>query len=555
MKGAAYAGFVFMGLAAAGWQALAAWMPRRTRLAGALAPLLLAIPIVASQAQIVSRHWDAPGLYPADVPALLDLRARIPAGSTVTLADDGRTEGVTSGLAAYALDHTTVWGRVKTGYTSSTTGLPDAVGEYALLPIGEDPTLYGYAAPIWQGGSYALYQRPPGVLAQLRPEYILAPGQSLVLAVGDQHLALESDSLPAGQSRQLDLTLAALHEAALSLDSTNFAIPAGGARVRIAALPTGPARTIRNSGTTPILLRSVTLAETSGSSADSVTPLRSALVTSANATADGQSVTTTLQTLLPDGGPLTLALDIWDRGRALHYGWYGVELGTAAGLQTTTFNLDVARGEARANASDGTALPFGAQFVGLQAGDYSARLQVSAGAAALAGSGDLFTFHIGDDQSISDIQTASLPFLVTMTDRPPQSLDLRIGDDIRLQGYAIDKTSARPGGNLLLTLWWRAQAAPGDERSVLVQLLDRNGAVAAQADGPPARGGRPTSQWQAGETVIDSRQFALPADLPAGEYTLVFGMYRWPSLERLPMYSGEIRQADDVARVPIVITR
>jgi len=278
-------------------------------------------------------------------------------------------------------------------------------------------------------------------------------------------------------------------------------------------------------------------------------------VASAKATADDQNVTTTFETLLPDSGPLTLALDIWDRGRALHYGWYGIELGAGAGIKTATLNLDVARGEAHASASDGTALPFGAQFGGLQAGDYSARLQVSAGAAALAGSGDLFSFHVGDDQSISDIQTAALPFLVTNTDRPPHPLDMRVGDDIRLQGYAIDKTSAHPGDNLLLTLWWQAQAAPSDERSVLVQLLDRQGAIVAQADGPPARGGRPTSRWQAGETVIDSRQIALPADLPAGEYTLVFGMYRWPSLERLQMHSGANRQADDVARVPITIAR
>ncbi|MDQ2999346.1 MAG: hypothetical protein M3R61_20120, partial [Chloroflexota bacterium] len=337
LKGAAYAGFVFMGLAAAGWQALAARIPWRARMIAALAPLVLSIPIVASQAQIVSRHWDAPGLYPADVPALLDLRARIPAGSTVTLADDGRTAGVTSGLAAYALDHTTVWGHVKTGYTSSTSGLPDAIGEYALLPIGEDPTLYGYGVPIWQGGSYALYQRPAGVLAQLRPEYILAPGQSLALAASAQHLALSADSLPAGQSRRLDLVVAALHEATLSLDATTFALPAGGARLQIAALATGPAHVIRNSGTTPILLRSVTLAEIDGASGDTVTPLRSALVARANASADGQSIITTLETLLPNGGPLTLALDIWDRERALHYGWYGVELGVGAGVQTTTF--------------------------------------------------------------------------------------------------------------------------------------------------------------------------------------------------------------------------
>jgi hypothetical protein len=55
--------------------------------------------------------------------------------------------------------------------------------------------------------------------------------------------------------------------------------------------------------------------------------------------------------------------------------------------------------------------------------------------------------------------------------------------------------------------------------------------------------------------VIDSRQVGLPADLAPGEYTLVFGMYRWPSLERLALRSGDTRLPDDVARVPITISR
>jgi hypothetical protein len=55
--------------------------------------------------------------------------------------------------------------------------------------------------------------------------------------------------------------------------------------------------------------------------------------------------------------------------------------------------------------------------------------------------------------------------------------------------------------------------------------------------------------------VIDSHQIALPADLPPGEYTLVFGMYHWPSLERLALRSGETRQEDDVMHVPIIVTR
>jgi hypothetical protein len=55
--------------------------------------------------------------------------------------------------------------------------------------------------------------------------------------------------------------------------------------------------------------------------------------------------------------------------------------------------------------------------------------------------------------------------------------------------------------------------------------------------------------------VIDTHTVVLPADLPPGQYTLAFGMYRWPSLERLALRDGETRLADDVVRVAITVRR
>jgi hypothetical protein len=555
MKGAAYAGFVFVALAAAGWQALVVRLPRRGLLLAGIVALLLTVPMIASQARIVALHWPQPGLYPNDFPALLELRQRIPAGSTVTLADDERTEGVISGLAAYLLDHTTVWGHVQTGYNSSTGGNPDGIGEYALLPADEDPAPRGYGQPVWRGGSYALYRRPPEVLAHLRVEESIAPGQAFELSLGDAHLAEGRAALAGGSPRRLDLLVAALRDTSLTVDGKPFEVPAGGAWVRAAALSTGRSVEVRNAGDAPLLLRAATLAEADAAAGDTVVPLRAALIASAHASAAGQIVTATLESLLPDGGPLTLALDIWDSERGLHYGWYGVEIGVSTHVQTATLRLDLREGAAQALGADGAALPFGAQFAGLREGDYSARLHVSAGAAALATPGELFSFHVGADQTISAIQVGSLPLIMTTTDRPARPLDMRVGADLRLQGYAIDRTSARPGEALLLTLWWQALADPGDERSVLVHLLDPSGAKIAQADGAPARGARPTSQWLAGDIIIDSHQLTLPADLPPGEYTLAFGMYRWPSLERLALRDGDARLADDVVRVPINVTR
>jgi hypothetical protein len=555
MKGAAYAGFVFMGLAAAGWQAVDSRLAPRARLLAAALALLLLAPMVASQARIVAIHWAAPGLYPEDFPALLELRQRIPAGSTVTLTDNLHTEGVISGLAAYMLDHTTVWGHVKTGYTSSTTGPPDAIGEYALLPESEDPTSWGYNKLIWSGGSYALYQRPPDVLAHVRPEALLTPGTSLTFTVGGERLALGQAALPAGPTRDVDLLVAGLQGATISLDGKTFMLPAGSARVRLAALPTGRTLEVRNTGANPLLLRSITLAGASESGADGVEPLATALVTSAQAATTAQTVTTTLEALLPNGGPLTLALDIWDNRRSLHYGWYGVTLETNARLQTILLSLDLRSGQAQAHASDGAALPFGAQFEGLREGDYSARLQVSAGPTALSPPSKVFSFRVGRDGAVSAIQTETSSLLMMTTDRPPHPLDAHVGDDVQLHGYAIDRSSARAGDTLTLTLWWESNAASLDERAVLVHLVNRNGAITTQADGPPVHGSRPTSQWHAGDIVIDSHQIALPTDLPAGQYTLVFGMYRWPSLERLALRIGDTRQAEDIVRVPITVTR
>ncbi len=233
---------------------------------------------------------------------------------------------------------------------------------------------WGYGAAIWRGGSYALYRRPDGVLAHLRRADVLEPGGSLTLSLGDTHLAVGSAALPGGPPRQLKLLLATLQETSLRVNDRSFTIPAGGAWLSVGAVPTGQVVVLSNGGAAPLLLRAATLAEADDTIGDGVVPLRAALVASARADVSGQAITATLEALLPDSGPATLALDIWDTQRSLHYGWYGVELGTGARPQTATLRLDLASGTAQAFGGDGAPLPFGAQFEGLREGDYRARL-------------------------------------------------------------------------------------------------------------------------------------------------------------------------------------
>lgn len=85
--------------------------------------------------------------------------------------------------------------------------------------------------------------------------------------------------------------------------------------------------------------------------------------------------------------------------------------------------------------------------------------------------------------------------------------------------------SALPGATVAVPLRWLAVGAPTRDDTVFVHLLDGNGKLVAQADGPPLGGSYPTSAWGAGEVVADPRLLRLPASLPAGRYTVHVGWY------------------------------
>jgi hypothetical protein len=62
-------------------------------------------------------------------------------------------------------------------------------------------------------------------------------------------------------------------------------------------------------------------------------------------------------------------------------------------------------------------------------------------------------------------------------------------------------------------------------------------------------GDYPTSVWAPGEVIIDPHVVVLPADLPAGQYRLLVGMYNLETLVRLPRLDG----AGDAVDIPDAI--
>lgn len=132
-----------------------------------------------------------------------------------------------------------------------------------------------------------------------------------------------------------------------------------------------------------------------------------------------------------------------------------------------------------------------------------------------------------------DVQTPTTP--------PPLSAlpieysqEATLGDAARLLGYSATPGPLLPGTDLTVNLFWQAlPGAANSNLSAFVQLLDRQGQVAAGWEGPPVPW-RPTRDWQPGELLRSQHMLRLPATLPAGRYSLVAGLFDPLTGERLP---------------------
>ena len=107
-----------------------------------------------------------------------------------------------------------------------------------------------------------------------------------------------------------------------------------------------------------------------------------------------------------------------------------------------------------------------------------------------------------------------------------------LGASVELVGYDLAEVIRAPGSPVALTLHWHALQTPDRNYHVFVHLLDADGGILAQDDGPPAGGQVPTLGWLPGEYVQDPRRLELPFDAPEGVYRLRVGLYDPVTQER-----------------------
>ena len=165
----------------------------------------------------------------------------------------------------------------------------------------------------------------------------------------------------------------------------------------------------------------------------------------------------------------------------------------------------------------------------LEAGAYLLNL-------SLAGLGETELWPISFNNDVNRLDRVPLnyvnvPWRGDLSAATPANVDF--GQGIRLTGFELGE--ARPGDPLAATLYWQADSPVGDALVVFVHLLDNNGQLIANHDGPPANGRFPTQAWQPGMTIPDTHSIPLPADLPPGQYELRAGLYYPETGTRLPL--------------------
>jgi hypothetical protein len=149
-----------------------------------------------------------------------------------------------------------------------------------------------------------------------------------------------------------------------------------------------------------------------------------------------------------------------------------------------------------------------------------------------------------DSERCLGVLFQNVRFLATTTAPAGHSLNVVLGDHVRLLGYDL-LGSPTPGQHLSLILYWQAiGGAIKENYTIFVHLLGPNGNLLTQRDAPPAGGLYPTSQWVAGDVFTHQILLHLPPDTQPGTYDLLLGMYTYPDLVRLPVASDRPHAQD-----------
>ncbi|MFB0534421.1 MAG: glycosyltransferase family 39 protein [Anaerolineae bacterium] len=142
---------------------------------------------------------------------------------------------------------------------------------------------------------------------------------------------------------------------------------------------------------------------------------------------------------------------------------------------------------------------------------------------------DAITYHVEDFETAYN--RSATPENFAQKAIPDHALSVNLSHKVKLLGYDLDTREAKPGGVLILTLYWQALAKMDISYHVFTHLeSDR---IWGQNDGVPRCWRCPTTEWRPGQVIADRRRIPIDPQVPAGTYPLVVGLYELESGQRL----------------------
>ncbi len=140
--------------------------------------------------------------------------------------------------------------------------------------------------------------------------------------------------------------------------------------------------------------------------------------------------------------------------------------------------------------------------------------------------------HLGRPEGIGRLSPERPP------DRLPEDaasrLDFVMDGEMALNGREISVV----GNELRVRLYWQALRSPTRDYTMFLHVVTTTGDIVAQRDQQPAEGKMPAGSWPKGYIFADDMTILLPDGLPAGQYSLLAGLYDPATVGPLPVTDG-----------------
>ena len=150
-----------------------------------------------------------------------------------------------------------------------------------------------------------------------------------------------------------------------------------------------------------------------------------------------------------------------------------------------------------------------------------------------------YTIERAQDVKPSFVLDADAPLPPTT-----RAVQVSFADQLRLIGWEPRSSRVNSGDEFALDFYWQAERAMPADYTMFIHLTGPDGRLVVQTDQPLGRGFYFTHYWQPGEVIHEKYVLTLPQDMAGGDYTLIVGVYDFPSLERLKARASSLPVQD-----------